>query len=287
MFQRIAYAGLYAVLVGLACLTAGCTQTRTADGLRYFEQGRYDQAVISFQSALAAEPNNPDSYYNMAATYHQSAVISGKTGQIAVAQQQYDEAEKYYRLALSKNPNHTSSYRGLAVQYMERQQPDAAFNLLIGWVQSNPTSSDAKIELARLYQEWSQVCLTMGRSEDAASCQDMTAKMLQQTLLADPANFRALRAQGYLKEQSGDIVGAISDYRLSVQSNPNQQDLTDRINALQQGAGYSQPVSGAVLPVTIPTTGTTTAGATIYSSPAPSPSSTSNALASPYGRKPF
>lgn len=261
------------IFVLLFGVLSGCTSyNKNSEGLRYFGQGRYDQAMLAFQAALNAEPNNPDTYYNIAATYHQSAKVSLQTAQVAVAQQQYDEADKYYRLCLSKDANHTAAYRGLSVLYMERQQPDAAYNLLSAWTQTNPVSPEPKIELARYYQEFAQICVQQGKTGDAQNCQDATVRLLQQVLASDPNNFRALRAMGYLREQSGDIVNAIADYRRSLQSNPAQKDLESRIAFLEQGGGYTAPISY------VPTT---SAGATVYA-----PSSTST-LSSTLGRNPF
>lgn len=221
----------------IAC--AGCCGTygRNSEGLRYFNQARYDQAMVAFQAALTADPNNPDAYYNVAATFHQSAKVSAQSGNPAAAQQQYDEAEKFYRLCLSKDANHTAGYRGLAVLYMERQNPDAAFQLLIGWSQSNPVASEPKIELARLYQEFAQICQAQGRTDEARSCLETTVKMLQQVIASDPGNFRALRALGYLRELGGDYNNALGDYRLSLQSNPKQLDLAAHVTALEQRTG--------------------------------------------------
>lgn len=266
-------------LIGVAWCTGCTTSNRNAEGIRYFGQAQYDRAMTAFQAALSADPENPDSYYNIAATYHQSAKISLQSGLAAQAQQQYDQADQYYRLCLAKNPNHTAAYRGLAVLFMECRHPEAAFNLLLGWEQANPTSTEPKIELARLYQEFAQICTQQGRAEDAANCQATTLQYLEKVLTVDPGNFRALRALGHLKEQGGDIVGAISDYRRSLQSNPGQKDLETRITALEQGAGYTPaPVTS---PVSGISSGISTTGATVYSG------SSQTALGSVVGRPAF
>ncbi|MCL2743338.1 MAG: tetratricopeptide repeat protein [Planctomycetaceae bacterium] len=223
------------IIIGIcSVLLTGCSFSRNSEGLRYFEQQRYDQAMTSFLAALQRDPNNPEVYYNIAATYHQSARVSAQTGNTAVAVQQYDEAEKYYRLCLTKNPNHTSAYRGLSVLYLEKMNPDAAFQLLINWSNANPAASEPKIELARIYQEFSQICLAQGRKDVARTCLETTVRKLQEVIAVEPANYRALRALGYLREQGGDIPNALGDYRLSLQANPNQQDLAEHIKKLEQ-----------------------------------------------------
>lgn len=222
------------ILVLFFCI--GCTSyNKNSDGLRYLGQARYNEAKAAFEAALKAEPNNADTYYNLATTYHQSGKISLQTGQSADAQLQYDQALRNYQLSLTYNPNHTEAHRGLAVLYMETQNADAAFKLLIDWYNTNVTSAEPKIELARLYQEYAQICQLQNRTDIAKECLDSAVKMLQSVLVTEPANYRALRASGYLKEQNGDLQGAIADYQRSFQSNPQQKDLENRITLLLQG----------------------------------------------------
>lgn len=261
---------LLPIFLATLAMHAGCTSySRNADGIRYFDQARYNDAMTAFQAALASDPENADIYYNIASTYHQSAKVSMQMGQPAVAQQQYDEAVRNYQLCLTRNANHTAAYRGLASLYMECANAEAAFNLLLAWFQGNPVSPDPKIELARLYQEYAQIRLIQGSQEDYTTNTNSAATLLNQAISVDPNNFRAFRALGYMKEQNSDYVGAISDYRRSLQANPNQKDLETRIAALEQGAGYVLPNSGS--------------GATLPGTSAPVWSSAQNGGATVYG----
>ena len=217
----------------LMLLVSGCvSQNKTTEGIRYYGQAQYDAAMIAFQSALQANPNDPNAMYNVAATYHQSAKVALLSGQAAAAQQQYEQAAQYYQLCLSKNANYADAYRGLAALYMDCQNAEAAFGLLIGWFNANPVSAEPKLELARLYQEFAQICMIQERTEVAQDCRKATEQLLQQILATEPTNYRAFRALGYLKEQSGDIPGAVFEYQRSLQAYPQQKDLEDRIAAL-------------------------------------------------------
>jgi tetratricopeptide (TPR) repeat protein len=188
--------------------------------------------MTAFQSVLKANPNDPNALYNMAATYHQSAKISLAAGQAAAAQYQYEQAAQYYRLCLAQNANHADAYRGLTALYMDCQDADSAFQLLLSWAQANPASAEPKLELARLYQEFSQISLQQGRLDVAQDCRNSTEVYLQQILVTEPTNYRALRALGYWKEQGGDVPGAVFEYHRSLRSNPQQRDLEERIASL-------------------------------------------------------
>ena len=219
----------------LILLVLGCaSQNHTAEGVRYYGQARYDVAITAFQSALKAKPNDPNALYNVAATYHQSAKVSLQSGQAAAAQQQYDHAAQYYQLCLAQNANHVDANRGLAALYMDCQDADKAFQLLINWYNANPVSAEPKLELARLYQEYAQICMIQGRTEVAQECRNAAEQLLQQVLTTEPANYRALRAWGYLKERNGDIAGAVLEYQRSLQAYPQQKDLENHIAALMK-----------------------------------------------------
>ena len=223
----------YFIVTLLLLLTLGCAaQNHTAEGMRFFGQARYDAALASFRSALQSNPNNANALYNIAATYHQSARASLQLGQTEAALQQYEQAAQYYLRSLAQNANHADAYRGLASLYMDRQNPGAAFELLGNWNQANPIAAEPKLELARLHQEWAQIVIVQGHTEIAQRSRDAAAQILQHVLTTEPSNYRALRALGFLREQSGDIQGAVIEYSRSLQANPQQQDLAERVAIL-------------------------------------------------------
>ena len=222
----------YAVSL-LMLFVLGCaSMNHSTEGMRYFGQARYDAAITAFQSALRANPNDPNTLYNIAATHHQAARVALRSGHTATAQQQYEQAAQHYLLTLQRASNHINAYRGLAALYMDCQNPEAAFQLLINWNNANPVSAEPKLELARLYQEFAQIAMIQGRTEVAQQCRDAAEGLLQRVLTTEPTNYRALRALGFLKEQRGDIAGAVFDYQRSLQANPQQRDLETRIAAL-------------------------------------------------------
>ena len=217
----------------LTLVVLGCaSQNYNTEGVRYYGQARYDAAIMSFQSALREKPNDPNALYNIAATYHQSARTSLRSGHTAAAQQQYEQADQYYQLCLARDPHYANAYRGLSALYLDCNKGDYAHQLLKHWYETNPNRIDPKLEFARYYQEYARMFMMEGDAERARDYRKATEKYLQEALAMEPTNYRALRALGFLKDESGDRTGAIYEYQRSLQANPQQRDLADRVAAL-------------------------------------------------------
>lgn len=217
LFSRVAFPS--ALVFAIALTGCAASNYNNSDGVKYYGQAQYEKALNSFQAARYAAPEEPDSYYNTAATYDKLGTISRQTGQESLAIQQFTTAEEGYKLALAKDPDFAEAYRGLASMWCQLGHPDQAFELLRNWSLGHPASIDAKIELARLYHEY-------GRVGDASA-------LLQSALAVDPKNARALRAAGFMCEQSGRVDIALENYRLSLESDAKQQDLSDRVALLK------------------------------------------------------
>lgn len=204
------------VLFLTGCQTSNYNNT---DGVKYFGQAKYDQAIRSFQTARSVDPEDADAWYNLGATYHKLGSLARQSGQQEAMVQQFTLAEENYRTALQKNPEHTAAYRGLAVMWCELGHQKEAFELLGQWVNRNQASADAKVELARLYQEHQRV-------DDAAA-------LLQSALAVNPNDSRALRASGFLNEAAGRNDLAVDQYQRSLAANPDQQDLSNHLAAVR------------------------------------------------------
>jgi tetratricopeptide (TPR) repeat protein len=214
--------------------------------VRYFNQARYDQAQRAFLEALKHDPNNPDIYFNLAETYHQSAKLSLSQGEIAKAQQQYDEANKYYRNCLSINLNHLKANRGLAAMYIEIRQPKMAFDHIINWCNASPNLQDPKIELARLHHEWAQILSAQGQHEISESSTKKAIELLQNVIANAPDNYRAWRAIGFIHENNGEREKAINAYQQSINANPHQIDLKNKLITMgitQTNRNNTQPLN--------------------------------------------
>ena len=212
-----------ALLLFLLLLQFGCrsyqAQYGNTNGAQLFAEGKYAEALTRFQAAVESNPNDANSYYNIAAVQHYLGRVNNDANQ-------YAQAGQNYQTCLTKNPNHTSAYRGYAVWFMEQNRKSEAFELLKNWNNQNSASPDAKIELARLHQE-------NGEVREAID-------YLAAAIALDPKNARAHRALGFLREQSSDWNQAIINYKHSLEADPNQPDLAARITLLEKQAGIGQ-----------------------------------------------
>jgi tetratricopeptide (TPR) repeat protein len=215
-------------------------QGQNIDGVRLIQQGQYPAAFERFKQALATDPNNPDAWYNLGATYH-----------LAAKQQKnnslYTEAENYYRQCLQRNGNHVECQRGLAVLMVETGRTNDAFAQLKNWTATSPNFAEAKVELARLYEEFN----------DPTTAQTY----LQQAVASDPMNARAYSALGRMTEKSNPAL-ALASYERAYQLDRNQPQLAAKVASLRgQVPPNTLPTSTTFPPVGNPATNAISPGA--------------------------
>ena len=215
------------LVVGLGLLlSGGCSfmsQGQNAEGVRMYQQGYYQGALQRFQQAMTTDPNNPDGFYNLAATYH-------RLGKLNNRKQDLDQAESLYNQCLDRDPNHRDCYRGLAVLLLDEQRTDEAKRLLQGWAARNPVSAAPKVELARL-------------SEDLGDRTAAKASLLE-ALAINPYDPQALAALGRIHEELGDKTQALADYERSLWHNRFQPEVAARIASLRGAGGPAPAIAG-------------------------------------------
>jgi Tfp pilus assembly protein PilF len=205
-------------------LSAGCqyaSHGQNAEGVRLYQQAYYEGAMQRFQQAVQSDPQNPDGYYNLAATYHQLGKLHHKPNDLT-------QAESYYHQCLDRNPNHTDCYRALAVLLVDQNRSKDAFRLLEGWSERSPSIAAPKVELARLFEEQG--------NKDAAK------QNLIDAIAIDPNNAKALAALGKIREDSGDPQQALANYQRSLAINRFQPQVAARVASLQ-GISTAAPVA--------------------------------------------
>lgn len=215
----------------MACLLpiafSGCQMAasgQNAEGVRLYKQAQYPAAYQQFQQAAVNDPMSADAYYNMASTLH-------RQGTVTRDQNLLTQAESLYNRCLDVDRNHVDCHRALGVLLVETGRADRAFALMRNWAVDNPRSADARIELARLYQEF-------GDKKAAETC-------LVQAIQVDGNSARAHRVLGTLREEAGDSAQALANYQRSYSLNAFQPEIAQRINVLR---GTSAGATGWPIP---------------------------------------
>ena len=215
-----------ALLGAVLLLAAGCggltSHGRNAEGVRLFQQARYHEALREFQEANYTDPSNPDTYYNLAATFHRLGAVEDNSSYL-------DQAEQFYHMCLDHDEDHTDCYRGLAVLLAQQGRTDDAFRLLEGWASRRPDSPDARIELARLFSEY---------GDRVAAKEHLLA-----ALSIDPYNDRANKALGKIREDLGDYEQALANYQRSLERNQFQPRVASRVASLRSSLSASAPTA--------------------------------------------
>lgn len=214
------------VAIGCLCLS-GCqlgARNQNSRGVAMYQQGRYAEALQYFEQAKVTDSANPDTYYNLASTYH-------KLGTAAKDPKMIENAERMYNTCLEMSPNHVDCYRGLSILLVDKGQPEKGFTLLKDWAVKNPGLSEPRIELARLHQEFNQ--------------NKVAEQYLNEALAMDPNNPRAWAAKGRSREMTGDLMMAVQNYEQSLALNASQPELYQRIGALKVRLSQNTPVNPA------------------------------------------
>ncbi|MEA1950122.1 MAG: tetratricopeptide repeat protein [Planctomycetota bacterium] len=248
MFKSIPTIACCLGLIGFCLLSAGCSgfaaRGHNAQGVRFSDQGRYEDATREFQQALLSDPKNADSYYNLATISHRQATVGRRP-------EDYKQAESYYNQCLDRDLDHIECHRGLAVLLAEQGYREESLRLIENWSNRRPNSPDPKVELARLSQEFGDLA---------------TAKeQLRRAIDLDPNNSRALAALGKLREDTGDYQQALRNYQKSLWNDRQQPQVAARVASLQSRLGTlpAPPAGGGITPTGITPTTTPPGGTRI------------------------
>jgi tetratricopeptide (TPR) repeat protein len=229
-FAPVAVRGALALAV---LALGGCrmwSQNQNGTGVAYYRQGQYQQAVANFQRAVQTDPTNADALYNLAAAYHLQAKQTNDPNA-------WLQAETLYNRALDQHKDHVDAHRALAVLLVETNRQDKAFTLMKNWAIASPQVASARVELARLYEEFGD--------------QQSAATWLNSALQINPYDARALAALGKMREQQGDLVQALDNYRRAYALNPAAPGVAERLAALTPNAvpaPQAAPVAAPVSP---------------------------------------
>ena len=104
----------------VACGGKGTWQEQYDLGMRYLNEGNYEEAVIAFTAAIKIDPKRPEAYLGRGSAY----VGAGETAEnLAAAQADYEKA-------LELDDTNAEAYLGLADVYIRQGEYDKAQELL-------------------------------------------------------------------------------------------------------------------------------------------------------------
>ncbi|MBY0526968.1 MAG: tetratricopeptide repeat protein [Gemmataceae bacterium] len=205
----------------LLCLVAGCETTQeerarnyNQDGVQLFKGGSYGPACESFQAALTLKPEDADLLYNIAECHaHQGDAA---------------RAERYYNECLQKSPNHVACRFALAALLVRNGRLPEAARMANDWLAREPKRADPYALDGFLWHQAGDLPRAQGR--------------LQQALVLDPQNVRALTELALIYEAMQRPDRAVVLYERILVREPNNNDIIRRLNELQaKGTGRPRP----------------------------------------------
>jgi Flp pilus assembly protein TadD len=198
--------------LGWLIATAGCVspdpqQVRdyTQDGMNLYRKGDYVSARESYQAALALQPEDAGLLYNVGQCYN-------RVGDVA-------KAERFYNDCLKRAPDNVACHHALTMLLVKTGRGNDAVRTVDAWLAHSPHLAAAHAEDAWLWHQAGDLPRAQSR--------------LQEALLLDPRDWRALSELAVVYEEQQRPDRAIALYEQSLEENPGQPDVARRLNELR------------------------------------------------------
>jgi tetratricopeptide (TPR) repeat protein len=117
-------------------------------GVLAFQLGDMQTALNEFQLALEEDPGDPDTHYQLGATY---LILAFPMGAVEPDPDLLQQSEEQFELALNASPDKPEALVGLANIYMLQNDLPQAIELLEKAVQAQPYMREALFALGRAY----------------------------------------------------------------------------------------------------------------------------------------
>ena len=124
-----------------------------AQGQRWLQQGRYQQAIEVFEKAIRLDPAADAIYHNLAFAYRKI--------------NQYDKSLSAYRAAIRLDPGYAPSYYGMGLTYNLMGKYQEAISPLQTAIRLDPKSDASYHNLGLAYRESGQYTKAIGAYEHA------------------------------------------------------------------------------------------------------------------------
>jgi tetratricopeptide (TPR) repeat protein len=214
-------------------------------GIAFTDQGRIDEAIREYQTAIKLKPDFADAYFNLGAAYfaknrideaineYQSAIKlnsdyvkpHNNLGNAYIAQGRIDEAIREYQTALKLKPDYVDAHYNLGLAYAAQGRIDEAINEFKISVQFKPDYADAHNNLGNAYT-------VQGRSAEAMI-------EYQTALKIDPGHAKAHYNLGNIYSEQGRIAEAINEYQSTLKLNPGHANAHYNLGVAYAAQGRS------------------------------------------------
>jgi Flp pilus assembly protein TadD/peroxiredoxin len=188
-------------------------------GVAYLRYGYPDQALASFQEALARDPTYAAAYYNIGLIYlsqHKLAVaranlersieldpenanVWNNLGVVYGQSEDYAQASRAFEKALALEPAHLLALRNLVKLYTFQGRSADARKLLQAAMSAHPERAELHLELGTL----------LAQNEDFAGAK----KQFETSVELEPENVEALNGLGVVLMKMGDTADAITRWQ--------------------------------------------------------------------------
>ncbi len=178
-------------------------------GSVHYAAGRYERALEEFQRAVDLDARYAEAYNNLGAAY----------GRL----RRPDEQEAAYRKAIDIDPRYADARHNLALALAARGERAAAREELQRAVEADPGHAGSWALLGSLYEQ-------EGDLGEAIRC-------LENAKAADPMRLQIYNHLGDLYARVGQPERAAREFRRSLQIDPDQPRLRERLRAAGEPAG--------------------------------------------------
>ena len=198
-----------------------------SQGVREFEEGKYDKAIESFDKAIQQDPNFEDAYHYRGQAYYkldrypnaiidynkvlqldpQNAEAYHHRGQAYSISGNYDQAIVDFSKAIGLKPDFAAAYSDRAQVYKKQGNEALALKDLNEALRYDPNQAEVFYQRGLTNQ-------SLDKHRDAVS--DFT-----QALRLNPKHAKAANSRGVSNQELKNITQAVTDYTLAIKLEPN------------------------------------------------------------------
>lgn len=173
-------------------------------GVAMFQQGYYPEAEASFMQALAANPNDPEAYYNL--------------GTLKLRGNHLDEAKQYLLQTVQLRSNYPEAWNNLGMIAAQQGDAPKAVEYLQRALELRPDYETAMLNLGNLYR----------RAHDYTHATDL----LTHALALQPDDPEANYSLGMLQAQTNQLQDAVGYLKKAIQIQPHYPEAINNLGII-------------------------------------------------------